>query len=190
MTRHRTAPWAAAIATLLVTIGACSSSSPSATVPTVTTQATATTATSGTAAGTGASAQTPLAQGEAYSRCMRSHGVPSWPDPEPTPNGSYGYRTNGVDPKAPSFQSAQAACQSLEPQWFSGGPALTAAQQQAWLTWARCIRAHGVPSFADPTFPGGSAVSISTAGRTPSPQLQAAMAACKSQMPTTGGLGG
>ncbi|MGO9661075.1 MAG: hypothetical protein ACLP7F_22315, partial [Acidimicrobiales bacterium] len=79
---------------------------------------------------------------------------------------------------------------SLSPEWWSGGPQLTAAQQEAWLTWAKCIRANGVADFADPTFPGGGAVKISGSGGSNSPQLQSAMDACKSQMPSAGGLGG
>jgi len=47
-----------------------------------------------------------------------------------------------------------------------------------------------VQNFAEPTFPGGGAVQISGAGGPSSPQLQSAMDACKSQMPSAGGLGG
>jgi hypothetical protein len=46
-----------------------------------------------------------------------------------------------------------------------------------------------VPDFADPSF-SGSEVHISGGGPGSSPQLQSAMEACKSQMPSTGGLGG
>jgi hypothetical protein len=67
---------------------------------------------------------------------------------------------------------------------------LSSAQQQAWLNWSKCIRGHGLPNFPDPTFPGGRAVQISGPGASSTPQLQSAMAACKSQMPSTGGLGG
>jgi hypothetical protein len=83
----------------------------------------------------------------------------------------------------------------------STGQQLSRAQKQAWLSWAKCIRAHGVPKFADPTFPADvpGAVALSGAfrrasgprGRAPiasSPQLQSAMDACK--MPSTRGVGG
>ena len=137
---------------------------------------------------------TPLAQGLAYSQCMRTHGTPNFPDPVPTPSGGYGYRmprgSNGINPQSPAYVAAQEACKSLAPQWWTGGQQLSPAQQQAWLSWAKCIRAHGVADFADPTFPGGGAVRISGAGGSISPQLQSAMDACKSQMPSTGGLGG
>jgi hypothetical protein len=125
---------------------------------------------------------------------MRSHGVPQFPDPVVTPSGGYGFRMplgpNRIDPRSPSYQSAQQACKALVPAWWSGssGQQLSPAQQQAWLNWAKCIRSHGMPDFADPTF-SGSEVHVSDGGSN-SPQLQSAMTACKSQKPTSGGLGG
>jgi hypothetical protein len=121
---------------------------------------------------------------------MRSHGVPNWPDPVLTPHGDYGYRTTGINPQSAAFQGAGQACKALAPEGWSGstGPELSPAQQQAWLNWAKCIRSHGVPDFADPTF-SGREVHVSRDASS-SPQLQSAMNACKSQMPSSGGLGG
>jgi hypothetical protein len=133
---------------------------------------------------------TPLAKGLAYAQCMRTHGTPNFPDPVSTPSGGYGFRTTGIDPHSAGFQGATQACKSLSPQWWTGGQQLSPAEEQAWLTWAKCIRVNGMPSFADPTFSGGGAVQISGAGGSSSPELQSAMDACKSQMPTAGGLGG
>jgi hypothetical protein len=57
------------------------------------------------------------AQALAMSRCMRSHGVPNFPDPQfrSGPDGSVGIRLNGsgIDPSSPQFQAAQKACGSL-----------------------------------------------------------------------------
>ena len=133
---------------------------------------------------------TPLAEALAYSQCMRSHGVLNFPDPVLTSSGGYGYRTTGIDPHSVAFQGALQACKALPSPWQSSGRQLSSAQQAAWLSWAMCIRAHGLPNFADPTFPGGGAVQIAGAGGSGSPQMQSAMGACKSQMPSTGGLGG
>jgi hypothetical protein len=120
---------------------------------------------------------------------MRSHGVQNFPDPVSTPSGDYGFRTQGIDPKSPAFQSATQTCDALVPAgWGSTDKALTPAQQQQWLNWAKCIRAHGVPDFADPTF-SGAEVHIDR-GDTSSSQFQSAMDRCKAQMPSTGGLGG
>ena len=173
--------WAAA-GVLAVTVAACGGG----TTPTVA-QLGSTTTTAATAGGSSSSGQTQLAKAEAYSHCMRSHGVPNWPDPVATPGG-YGFRTTGINPHSAAFQGATQACNALVPGGWSSGRQLTAAQQQAWLTWARCIRAHGMPGFPDPTF-SGSEVRVST-GASGSPQLRSAMDACRSEMPSSGGLGG
>ncbi len=54
-----------------------------------------------------------------FSQCMRSHGVPKFPDPQ-FGNGRIGIRLgpdSGVDVKSPQFQRAQQACSKL-----IGGP--------------------------------------------------------------------
>ncbi len=60
------------------------------------------------------------AQALAMSRCMRSHGVPNFPDPtfQSGPNGGVGVgirigNTSGIDPNSPAFQAAQKACGSI-----------------------------------------------------------------------------
>jgi hypothetical protein len=179
---------AAAAVVLAVAVAACSGGSNSPTVPIA---GSGPTTTAAGASGSPAGGATPLAQGLAYSKCLRSHGVPNWPDPVLTPSGGYGYRTTGVDPKSAVFLEAQQACKALIPQWWSStGQQLTPAQQQAWLNWAKCIRSHGVPNLPDPTFPGGGAVQISGGGGASFPVPQSALDACKSQMPSAGGLGG
>jgi hypothetical protein len=177
--------WAAAAVALGVTVAGCSLGSKSPTVP----AGSQSTTTAAPAGGSGSSGATALAEAVAYSQCIRSHGVPDFPDPVQTPSGGYGYRTAGIDPNSAAFQGALQACKALPSPWNSTGQQLSPAQQQAWLTWAKCIRANGVPNFPDPTF-SGRAVQVSSGGGSRSPQLESAMAACKSQMPSTGGLGG
>ena len=181
---------AGALVVLGVTVAACSGGSTSPTVPAAGSQSATTTALGGGSGTSGMLGQTPLAQAQAYSECMRSHGVPNFPDPSLTPGGGYGYRTSGIDPHSAAFQGALQACKDLPSPWSSTGQQLTPAQQQAWLTWARCIRSHGVPNFPDPTFEGDAVHASPTGGRSPTAQFQRAMDACKSQMPSTGGLGG
>ena len=143
--------WVAAAVASGVAIAACAGGPRSPTVPTAGSQPTTTAAPAG---GPGSSGQAPLAQAEAYSQCMRSHGVPNFPDPVLTPSGGYGYRTTGIDPHAAAFQGALQACKALPSPWQPTGQQLSPAQQQAWLSWAKCIRAHGVPNFPDPTLLG------------------------------------
>jgi hypothetical protein len=177
-------PWAFAAVGLGMTVAACSGASKVPTVPAAGSQPTTTAASAG---GPGSSGQAPLAEAEAYSQCMRTHGAANFPDPVLTPSGGYGYRTTGINPNAAAFQGALQACKSLPSPWQPTGQQLSPVQQQAWLSWAKCIRADGLPNFPDPTF-AGRAVQIS--GEPSSPQLQSAMDACKSQLPSIGGLGG
>lgn len=65
------------------------------------------------------------AQALAMSRCMRSHGVPNFPDPQfqTAPGGGFGIRIGGpgsdINPRSPAFQAAQKACGGI-----LGGPKL------------------------------------------------------------------
>lgn len=135
-----------------------------------------------------AGSKSSLAQALAYSKCMRNHGAPNFPDPVKTPSGGYGYRTQGIDPNSVSFQSALQACKDLPSPWNSTGQQLTHKQQQRWLKWAECIRNHGVSNFPDPTFSGTEVSEPGVALN--SPHLQSAMDACKLKKPSVGGLGG
>ncbi len=48
--------------------------------------------------------------------CMRSHGVPNFPDPTESHGGkAIGFQMNGVDPNTQQFRAAQKACRSLSP---------------------------------------------------------------------------
>jgi hypothetical protein len=51
-----------------------------------------------------------------FSQCMRSHGVPKFPDPKFQPNGGTLIKMGkGVNPNSPQFKAAQKACQKLVP---------------------------------------------------------------------------
>jgi hypothetical protein len=103
----------------------------------------------------------------AYSRCMRSEGVPNFPDPAST----------GQVPKTTAqllgvsslqLQAAQTACQHLYPSDGAAGGVLTRdslgqceetgdcpqalaqAAMTALRTFARCMRSHGLPNWPDP----------------------------------------
>ncbi|MES1248373.1 MAG: hypothetical protein ABUS54_11960 [Actinomycetota bacterium] len=66
----------------------------------------------------------------AFSRCMRAHGVPDFPDPQFDTSGpgfgiKIGGKGNGLDPSSPIFQAAQRACQKDLPGGLKGrGPAV------------------------------------------------------------------
>ena len=80
--------------------------------------------------------------------CMRSHGVPNFPDPgsngelELTPS-------SGINPQLPSFKAARQACQRFAPN-PGGAPRMSESQRRAAVAFAECMRSHGQPDFPDP----------------------------------------
>jgi hypothetical protein len=100
-------------------------------------------------------ASSPSPQGVEYSSCMRSHGVPSFPDLNG--NGSVNLPAS-IDPQAPAFQAAQQACASLRPGAGSPPPPISLAQQKSFIANAECVRKHGVSNFPDPVFGPGHGI--------------------------------
>jgi hypothetical protein len=83
-----------------------------------------------------------------FSECMRSHGVPNFPDPSP----GGGIQFNGgahINPFSPSFKTAQQACHRLLPGGLAPGTA-SAQDKARMVALARCMRAHGLTTFPDP----------------------------------------
>jgi hypothetical protein len=136
----------------------------------------------GSAPNAGASANSAIPV--AYSRCMRSHGIPDFPDPNSSGQIPKGQIVQlGVSTSV--LQTAQRACQRLWP--YQG---LTQAQQRQQLAqdlkFARCMRSHGVPDFPDPTSSGGQAefvISLSRVGLSES-QLLVKAHQCQHVLPT------
>jgi hypothetical protein len=91
----------------------------------------------------------------AFARCMRSHGLPKWPDP--TGDGAFDkskLRQTGYS-KARVRAVEDGPCNHLLGA-LSAGPTITPADQADYLEAAACMRSHGFPGFPDPTFPNGS----------------------------------
>ncbi len=89
----------------------------------------------------------------AYSHCMRSHGVPTFPDP----TSSEGIPKDKIPVADPQLAAASGDCEHVMP--ASGlGPQTTVQQARTHtaddLSFARCLRTHGFPSFPDPTTNG------------------------------------
>lgn len=57
------------------------------------------------------------AKGLEFSQCMRSHGVPNYPDPSTGPAGEQviNLHGTGIDPSSPTYQAASQACQKIVP---------------------------------------------------------------------------
>lgn len=143
-----------------------------------------------TSGGSGGGASVSLAGGNVaamtkFSSCMRSHGVPNFPDPS-AQGGISITPSMGIDPGSAQFQSAQTACQKLMPKGQAPSPAQQARMQANALKFSACMRSHGLPNFPDPTFSGGG-VSLRINARSgidpSSPQFQAAQKACQKDLP-------
>jgi hypothetical protein len=78
---------------------------------------------------------------------MRSHGVPNFPDPSP---GGPSVVPNWINTQAPAFQFAQKACAKYLGASTSHESASEGSKLEL-LNLAKCMRAHGLPSFPDPT---------------------------------------
>jgi hypothetical protein len=120
----------------------------------------------------------------ALARCMRTHGVPNFPDPRPVTGGfsisatpgSSTLTVDGTTFAGPAFVSAEKTCKL-----FGGGtspPPITASQKRAAVAFAECMRKHGVPNYPDPTFPAGGGIAQGPGINRNSPAVQAAAAVC------------
>ena len=143
----------------------------------------------------------------AYSNCMRSSGVPNYPDP-----GGSGQlpKTSAqqLGVSSSQVQAAERACQHLYP---TDGEAFQQLIQECETTgdcpqavvqpalnvmreYAQCMRSHGAPNFPDPTVDseGRPFFNVSAAGLsypyTHSPQFAAKDAACERQVGGSAGV--
>jgi hypothetical protein len=94
---------------------------------------------------------------------MRSNGMPSFPDPQRFVGGNVKLTIHQLVANSPRFHAALSACDHLLPSGPSGS--LQTAQQQRTqladeLSFARCIRSHGVSRFPDPTAQAGLSVEM------------------------------
>ena len=133
---------------------------------------------SGGPGGAGASSSpngSAVASALAFSRCMRSHGVPNFPDPD----------SNGALPKVgpqqlgvsgSQFEAAQNACASL----LQPNDAQVQQTLSGMLDFARCMRSHGMPDWPDATIDSSGQPVFDLRGRIApdSPQIGAKSDIC------------
>ena len=90
----------------------------------------------------------------AFSQCMRQNGVPNFPDPQRFAGGNVKLTIHNLAPS----QAALNACSHLLPTNGGSGSQETAQQHRTQradaLSFARCMRSHGVSRFPDPTAQG------------------------------------
>lgn len=117
-------------------------------------------------------------------QCMRSHGVPTFPDPT-AQEGTFGAMVTsaGIDLRSPTVKAALQACKQYAPTQ-NLTPAQSAAQTAKALQFSQCMRSHGVPNWPDPsasTGTGAGAAHLNLGGTgidLSSPTVQAAIKAC------------
>lgn len=96
-----------------------------------------------------------------FSRCMRAHGVASFPDPvvhSSAGSTEVGIRVTPGLTGSPQFKSAQKACGGILPGPGSNNdgrsPQQIAVRVKGLVSFAGCMRTHHVPTFPDPTSQG------------------------------------
>jgi hypothetical protein len=124
-----------------------------------------------------------------YSQCMRSHGVPNFPDP----NGS------GEIPKetaqqlgvsSSQYQTAQTACAHLLPNSGGVSQAEIAQMMGGMRGFAQCMRSHGVSNWPDPSTDRAGYPIFYLQNRIDenSPQIMTTIRTCQPLLPQSGSL--
>jgi hypothetical protein len=128
-----------------------------------------------------------------YANCMRSHGLPDFPDPDSS--GGFPMPQN-IDPNSPQYQAAANACKAYQGPGLNLTPAREEQIETHALEFAQCMRSHGVPNYPDPVikFSNGGVSESQDAGPRSgidpnSPTFQAAQKSCQS-LEKVGGNGG
>jgi len=121
-----------------------------------------------------------------FAHCMRSNGVPDFPDPSATGGLLNAISAAGINTKSPTYQAALQACKQYNP-GANLTPAQSAADNAKGVEYAQCMRSDGVPNFPDPIVgpTGGQAINLRGLGIDQnSPTYQAANRACQSIIPS------
>jgi hypothetical protein len=139
--RPSAARTAAAIATasLVLLAAACGGSPPSAG--------------SGGSSNAGRSANYQI--GISYADCMRSHGVPKYPDPNGSnelANGLPKVSVQQLEVSSSQYQAARSDCAHLLPNDGQQTQTQSGQDLDAMRRYARCMRSHSVPTWPDPTY--------------------------------------
>jgi hypothetical protein len=164
---------------LVFVASACGSSSrPSVASIGTTAATTSATVGQGSPASAGATSPSTYARWVAYNACLTDHGVPSI-----TPKNG-GSLLNGASTPN-SMAAATAACRKLAPPGGTPTPQrFSEAKMKAFLTYAACMRKHGVPNYPDPKLVDNDHELILGQGVDfQSPLAQAALTACKDSYP-------
>jgi hypothetical protein len=111
------------------------------------------------------------------SRCMRSHGVPKFPDP--ILGGHFGFMVgSGIDPDTPQFKAAYSYCGKRYLHYHPLQPAELARRNVAAVKYSACMRSRGASDFPDPD--GQGAINLPSDDYIHTPKVARAEGACES----------
>jgi len=123
-------------------------------------------------------------------QCIRQHGIPGFPDPTLNSAGQVIFNKTQLATAPQAVVNlaleacrgalAQAGIQAGHRHGPGGAP--TSAQLRQLLAFARCMRAHGLPAFADPD-PATGELLLPPGFTKNSPVVERATQACRSQLP-------
>jgi hypothetical protein len=162
---------ASAVASLALVAAGCGADSPDPGVA----QTPSSTTTTQPSESVGSTSDDPIA----FAACMRSRGVPDFPDPKVT---SQGQITSIPDDDSPHFRSALTACKEFLGNGGAPSPAQRSQEREELLRFAACMRAHGVPEFPDPTGSSSSVGPRADGIDRSSPRFAAAKKACRGSL--------
>ena len=176
-----------AAATGLALLTACGGSTSSSDSTSSSGSASSAGSTSSTSAG-GASS-TYVSDKLSLARCLRSHGVPNYPDPNAAGEEPAGSKQLISTPQG---QAAVGACTYWSSRIHNDVAAQNQVVQVEYVRFAQCMRSHGLPDFPDPVNSEGRVefvLSASQDGFDPhSPQVLAKAHECESVLPAGSGL--
>jgi hypothetical protein len=121
----------------------------------------------------------------AFAACMRSHGLPGYPDPQISGSGDHVQVTispGSLNPDSPAFNTAGRACHRLLPNGGTPGASDPEEQRQD-LKFADCMRSHGVAGFPDAGRDG--AFTLPSTINQQAPQFKRATTACTHVEPSS-----
>jgi hypothetical protein len=115
--------------------------------------------------------------------CIRSHGMPGWPDPVINPlTGVPAWPQDAPDVPASIQQACQSVANRLPPDVQDSQPP-TARSMQALVRFARCMRSYGVPNWPDPNALGEFPMTTQMAAQFKGPADRRATNACIRNVP-------
>ncbi len=153
---RRRLPIAAAVASGVLTIAGCGSSSTSSSVGNGATTSSASSKSATTPGSTGKRPRSVPSYAKsqlAAAACIRSHGFPTFPDPTFGDGGAQVNLSTSINMSSPGFMLAQKECGKLGVELAGYAPTstATAAEMAQALAIAKCMRANRVPNWPDPT---------------------------------------